>query len=268
MSKNRGRPSQFYGQEPDTLEGKLERLGLFNAARNLETFISEANQENLSHRDFLFRLINQELAWRHERKVDRLIHQAKFPLIKTIDSFDWNHPTSIPKALILNAFKFDFVDKKEHLIFLGPGGIGKSHLALAIGYAACQKEIPVLFTTVADMINDLVAAQADHSLKRVLMKYIRPRLLCLDELGYLPLDEQSRNLFFQVISKRAETGSIILTTNKPFKNWNEVFQDTAVASAIAERLVEHGELIKIEGASYRVKKRRARQLGLESLEKK
>lgn len=264
----RGRPSRFYGEQPNTLENKLELLGLVHAAKNLEALVGEASQNNSSHRDFLDHLIDRELAWRHEKKVGRLIRQAKFPVIKTIDSFDWNHPTAIPKALILNAFKFDFVERKEHLIFLGPGGVGKTHLAIAIGYAACQKEISVLFTTVADMINDLVAAQADHSLKRALLKYVRPRLLCLDELGYLPLDETGRNLFFQVISKRAETGSIILTTNKPFKNWNEVFQDTAVASAIAERLVEHGELIKIEGASYRVKKRRARQLGLVEPEKK
>jgi DNA replication protein DnaC len=264
----RGRPSRFYGQEPATLEGKLDLVGFSNVAKNLETLIAEAAQNNLSHRDFLDCLIERELVWRHGKKVDRLVHCARFPVIKTIDGFDWDHPTNIPKALILNALKFDFVEKKEHLIFLGPGGVGKSHLALAIGYAACQKEIPVLFTTVADMINDLVAAQADHSLKRVLMKYIRPKLLLLDELGYLPLDEQGRNLFFQVISKRAQTGSVVLTTNKPFKNWNEVFQDTAVATAIAERLVENGELIKIEGSSYRVKKRRARQLGFEGPDNK
>jgi DNA replication protein DnaC len=116
------------------------------------------------------------------------------------------------------------------------------------------------------MINRLVASQSDHTLERALRKYCSPRLLVIDELGYLPLDKQGRDLFFQVISKRAETGSVILTTNKPFRDWGEIFQDNAVATAIAERLIENGELIKIEGSSYRVKKRKQQAQGLEGLQ--
>ena len=178
------------------------------------------------------------------------------------NAFDWAHPTRIAKNLIVNAVECDFIGRKEHLIFLGPGGVGKSHLALAIGYAACQKEIKTFFTTAADMINRLVASKSDHTLEKALRRYCAPRLLIIDELGYLPLDKAGRDLFFQVISKRAETGSVILTTNKAFKDWGEVFLDNAVATAIAERLIEHGELIKIEGSSYRVRKRRQKALGL------
>lgn len=196
----------------------------------------------------------------------RLIKDAHFPSIKTIDAFDWAHPTSIPRHLVLNALKCDFVEKRGHIIFLGPGGLGKTHLAQAIGYAACQREIRTLWTTAADMINRLVASHVDHSLDRALRKYCSPRLLCIDELGYLPLDQQGRDLFFQVISKRSETGSVILTTNQPFGKWGEVFQDNAVATAIAERLIENGELIKIEGPSYRVKKRKQQAQGLEGLQ--
>jgi DNA replication protein DnaC len=263
----RGRPIQSFVLGNVSLEEKLKNIGFVALPHILTELFNKAAQENLSHKDFLTLVVDREITLRHDRKVERLIRQARFQVIKTIDTFDWTHPTSIPKSMILNFINLDFIEEKEHLIFLGPGGVGKTHLAKAIGFAACQKEIPTLFTTVADMINDLVAAQADHSLKRALMKYTRPRLAVLDELGYLPLDEQGRSLFFQVVSKRAETGSMIITTNKPFKDWGQTFHDAGIASAIAERLTEHGELIKIEGSSYRVTKRRQKQLGLDGIEK-
>ena len=162
----------------------------------------------------------------------------------------------------------DFISKHEHLIFIGPGGVGKTHLAIALGLAACQRRIRTLYTTAADMINTLVASQVDHSLVRSLKRFTAPGLLIIDELGYMPLDKYGRDLFFQVISKRADTGSVILTTNKAFKDWGEVFQDNAVATAIAERLIEHGDVIKIEGSSYRVKLRRQKSLGLDGLQDK
>lgn len=250
------------------LEEALRKLCLYNTLRHYENALARAAQENLSHRDFLERLLEEEMAFRHERAVARLVREARFPVPHTIGTFDWAHPTAIPKALILKTFDLDFIHKKEHLIFLGSGGLGKTHLATSIGLAACQREIRTLFTTAADMINDLVASQADHSLDRALRRYTGPKLLVIDELGYLPLDKQGRDLFFQVISKRSQAGSMILTTNKPFKDWGEVFQDNAVASAIAERLIEHGELIKIEGDSYRVKKKRQKALGLDGLTEK
>lgn len=256
-----------HGSAPeDGLIPRLERLHLYHTAKNYEALLAAAAQENLTHQQFLERLLDNEVGLRHERAVARLIKAAHFPSIKTIDTFDWAHPTSIPKHLVLNALKCDFVEKRGHLIFLGPGGLGKTHLAQAIGYAACQREMRTLWTTAADMINRLVASHADHSLDRALRKYCSPRLLCIDELGYLPLDQQGRDLFFQVISKRSETGSVILTTNKVFKKWGEVFQDSAVATAIAERLIENGELIKIEGTSYRVRKRKQKELGLDESE--
>jgi DNA replication protein DnaC len=247
----------------DGLAPRLERLRLFETARNYPSLLETAARENLSHRQFLERLIDNEAGYRHERAVARLIKAARFPTIKTIDTFEWSHPTAIPKQLVLNALKLDFVDKRGHLIFLGRGGLGKTHLALALGYAACQREIRTLWTSAADMINRLVASQSDHSLERALRKYCSPRLLVIDELGYMPLDKQGRDLFFQVISHRSETGSVILTSNKAFREWGEVFQDNAVATAIAERLIENGELIKIEGSSYRVRKRKQKDLGLD-----
>jgi DNA replication protein DnaC len=249
-------------------EARLRRLCLYHTLRNYSAALDQAAKENLSHQAFLERLVDEEITFRHQRAVARFIKEAKFPEIKTIDMFDWTHPASIPKSQILRFLDLTFIERKEHIIFLGSGGLGKSHLATAIGLAACQREIRTLFTTAADMINDLVASHADQSLGRALRRYTGPKLLILDELGYLPLDKQGRDLFFQVVSKRSQGGSMILTTNKPFKDWGEVFQDTAVASAIAERLIEHGELIKIEGDSYRVKKKRQKNLGLDGLTEK
>jgi len=242
-----------------------DRLYLTHTARTYRELLKSAAKDEISHQQFLRRLLEDELAHRHGRLVARLVRQARFPTIKTIDAFDWSHPTHIPRNLILHALEMEFVQKKGHLIFLGRGGLGKTHLALAIGYAACQREIRTLYTTAADMINRLVASKADHSLERALRRYCSPRLVIIDELGYLPLDKEGRDLFFQVISKRSETGSVILTTNKAFREWGEVFQDNAVATAIAERLIENGELIKIEGTSYRVKKRKQKDLGLDAL---
>lgn len=253
-------------QDNDPIRTMAEKLHLFHTARDYAAILAKTAPENLSNRDLVIRLLDNELACRHERLVVRLVKEARLPVIKTIDTFDWAHPTSIPKNLILNALQLDFVAKKGHVIFLGRGGLGKTHLALAIAYAACQMEIRTLYTTAADMINRLVASQADQSLERALRKYCSPRLLVIDELGYLPLDKQGRDLFFQVISKRSETGSVVLTTNKAFRDWGEVFQDNAVATAIAERLIENGELIKIEGSSYRIKKRKQQAQGLEGLQ--
>ena len=244
------------GDGRDPIAAMAEKLYLTRTAQGYHELLETAARENLSHRQFLERILGDEFSWRHERLVARLIREARFPFIKTIDAFDWSHPTAIPQGLILHSLGLDFVEKHGHLIFLGRGGLGKTHLAIAIGYAACQKEIRTSFTTAADMINRLVAAKSDHSLERALRRYCSPRLLIIDELGYLPLDKEGRDLFFQVISKRSQSGSVILTTNKAFRDWGEVFQDNAVATAIAERLIENGELVKIEGSSYRVKRRK------------
>jgi len=246
----------------DNLGGMLKRLYLCHAERHLPELIDRSGKENMGNSDFLRLVLDHELSLRHENTVARLIKQARFTRFNTVDNFDWEHPTKISKALVMNAFTLDFIRRKEHLIFLGPAGVGKSHLAIALGFAACQNTIRTVFTTAADMINWLIASKCDYGLARALKRYTAPGLLVIDELGYMPMDKDGRDLFFQVISKRAETGSVIITTNKAFKDWTEVFQDNAVATAIAERLIEHGELIKIEGSSYRMTKKKKQQLGL------
>ena len=241
------------------LRALLELFRLNHSAHSFQDQAKDAAAKNISHLDFLENLLSQEAAIRHQRLVLTRISQAKLPIVKTIDTFDWAHPSAIPKQLVLNAFNLDFVDRKENLVLVGPSGVGKSHIALALAYAACQREIRTLWTTAADIVNTLNAAKADHSLSRVLKHYAAPRLLAIDELGFLPMDKDGSDLFFQVISHRYEQGSVVLTTNRAFKDWGKIFNDNTVATAILDRLVHHSEVAKIEGASYRVKNRKDRQ---------
>lgn len=176
-----------------TAEEHLYHLFLFHAAKGLDQTIQACVKENRDHRDFLVRLLDVERVGRYESRVKRLIRAAKFPALKTIDDFDWAHPATIPKQSILTlARSLDFISKHEHLIFIGPGGVGKTHLAISLGLAACQRRIRTLYTTAADMINTLVASQVDHSLVRSLKRFTAPGLLIIDELGCAPRSAWNR----------------------------------------------------------------------------
>jgi DNA replication protein DnaC len=238
---------------------KLEELlKLFHLQRSADVLAEKAQDaavKNWSHVQFLEALLSEEAAARHERIVQLRLREAKLPLTKTMEEFDWNHPTFINKQLILNAFNFDFVAKKENFILVGPSGLGKSHIALALGYAACQKEIKTRWVTAAEVVNILTATKADHSTEKVLKTFKAYELLLIDELGFLPLDKEGSDLFFQLISRRYEQGSVVLTTNRSFKEWGQIFNDNIVASAILDRLIHHCQLAKIGGKSYRVKHR-------------
>ncbi len=236
-----------------------ELLKLFHLQRSAEVLAEKAQDaaaKSWSHVQFLEALLSEEAAARHERIVQQRLREARLPLIKTMEAFDWNHPTFIQKQLILNAFHLDFVGKKENFILVGSSGLGKSHIALALGYAACQKEIKTRWVTAAEIINILSATKADHSTEKVLKTFKAYELLLIDELGFLPLDKEGSDLFFQLISRRYEQGSVVLTTNRPFKEWGQIFNDNTVASAILDRLIHHCQLAKIGGTSYRVKDRK------------
>lgn len=238
------------------LQDLLDLFRLHHSAQTFQDQAKDAASKNLSHLAFLENLLSQEASLRHQRIVQLRLAQSKLPVVKTMDTFDWAHPSCIPKQLILNAFSLDFVEQKENLILVGPSGVGKSHVAQALTYAACQKEVKTLWTTAADIVNTLTAAKPDRSLSRAIKHYAAPKLLAIDELGFLPLDKDGSDLFFQVISHRYEQGSVVLTTNRAFKDWGKIFNDNTVATAILNRLVHHGDVAKIEGASYRVKNRR------------
>jgi DNA replication protein DnaC len=175
-------------------------------------------------------------------------------VIKTLDQFNWSWPKKINRMQVKNLFRLQFVADKSNVIFLGGVGLGKSHLAAALGYQACLKGHSVLFATAVDVINTLAAAQAAGRLKQELKKYIRPSLLVLDELGFLPIDKAGADLLFQVISLRYEQGALVITSNRAFKDWVEIFNnDSTLTSAILDRLLHHAETVIIEGMSYRMK---------------
>lgn len=182
------------------------------------------------------------------------IHCEHAPVIKTLEEFQWNWPAKINRLQIEDLFRLGFVAQKGNVIILGGVGLGKTHLCTALGYAACLQGHSVLFTSAIDIINALTAAQNTGRLKSELRKYLRPQVLIVDELGYLPIDNNGANLLFQVISQRYERGSIILSTNKPFKKWPEIFNnDSTLTSAVLDRLLHHAQAVVIEGKSYRMK---------------
>jgi DNA replication protein DnaC len=241
---------------PNNLDEIFDFLHLPVSLKNYKSVLDTAGKENLSHQEFLLRLLSLESCAKFERQIQARITQAKFPQIKTLDTFDFNFPASIPKQKILAVTQLAFIDNAEGIVFIGPTGVGKTHLANAIGHKAASAGIKTLYTRAVDMINYLIASQADHSLHRAMKYYCSPRLLVIDEVGYLPFDKQGSDHFFNVISSRYEKGSVVLTTNRPFKDWGKIFHDNTVASAIIDRLVHHSEVIKIEGASYRVNDRK------------
>lgn len=218
--------------------------------------ITAAAKNSIAHLDYLAGLVEGEADLRADRAVERRIKAARFPQIKTLDSFRWDWPTKINRLQIQGLFSPDFVRDKANAIFLGLVGLGKTHLAIALGHAACQHGYSVLFANAIDVINTLTAAQATGRLKAELRKYTRPALLVLDEVGYLPIDQRGADILFQVISARYETGSIVLTTNKAFKHWPSIFNgDSTIAAAVLDRLLHHAETVVIEGQSFRMKDR-------------
>ena len=180
---------------------------------------------------------------------------ARFPVIKTMDPFDWTWPKKINQAQVKNLFRLKCIEEKSNVVLIGSVGVGKTHIATALGYQACLKNNTVLFTSAIDAVNNLVAAQHVGQLKQELKKYLKPSLLIMDELGYLPIDKNGADLLFQIISERYERGSIIITTNRVFKEWPEIFNnDSTLTSALLDRLLHHTEAVLIEGDSYRMRK--------------
>ena len=202
----------------------------------------------------LMQLINSEAQMRHDRSVERRLRLARFPVRKSLEQFDWTWPRKINRLQVQNLFRLQFIEQGANVIIVGGVGLGKTHLATALGIAACQQSYSVLFTSAIDAVNTLTASQAAGRLKKDLGKFLRPRVLLLDELGYLPIDKAGADLLFQIISQRYENGSTIITTNRVFKKWPEIFNnDSTLTSAVLDRLLHHAETVKIEGRSFRMK---------------
>lgn len=233
--------------------GKCKALKLKAVAEHLEQTITLAEQRNWTPLQALDHLFDLELELRKNNKIQRCFKQSKLYEKLTIDQFDFyfHHSRKNQKSRIVNLMDLEFIKHRKDIILIGNPGVGKSFLAKCMAYAATQAGIKVLFTTAMDMINHLIAADADHSLLKKLQYYQSQELLVIDEIGYLSLGSQGSNLFFQVISARHEKRSTVITTNRPFAQWGEIFDNTTVATAIADRLVYNSEVLILEGESYR-----------------
>jgi DNA replication protein DnaC len=238
----------------DLLQAQLIRLQLPYLREHYAALAQQAAAESWSHVEYLARLIEGEAQRREVRSIERRVKSARFPVLKTLDQFQWNWPTKINRLQIQNLFRLAFVEDKANVILLGGVGLGKTHLSIALGHAACLRGYAVLFTTAVDIINTLSAAQASGSLKRETTKYLKPRLLIIDELGYLPIDKPGADSLFQIISQRYERGALVITSNRVYKHWPEIFNhDSTLTSALLDRLLHHAETVIIEGKSYRMK---------------
>lgn len=238
------------------LENQLKYLKLGYLLRHHPELTAEAAQARWSHAEFLRRLIEAETLDRQTRAHERRIQAARFPVRKTLDQFKWDWPKQLNESQVRHLFELRFVTERTNAVFCGGVGLGKTHLATALGYAACQAGHTVLFTTAVDAINALVTAQALHRLPAELKRYVSPALLILDEVGYLPLDKAGADLLFQIVSQRYERGALIVTTNKAYKHWPAIFHnDVGTTAAILDRLLHRAETVVIEGKSYRMKDR-------------
>ena len=233
---------------------QLSDLKLPYIRENHETVAQLAARKQWTHVHYLSELIKEEDNLRKDRTTQRRIRMARFPVVKTLDQFNWSWPKKINRAQIQNLFRLKFIEDKSNVVFIGGVGLGKTHLASALGYQACLKGHTVLFASAIDAINHLISAQRTERLKQELKKYQKPSLLILDELGYLPINKNGADLLFQIISQRYEQGSIVITTNRVFKDWPEIFNnDSTLTSALLDRLLHHTEAVVIEGKSYRMK---------------
>ncbi len=249
-------PKKANKHDDTLLQEHLGYLRLTSIREQYEAEAKLAAEKQLSHVDYLARLIEGEAALRRDRSVARRIKMARFPVVKSLDEFDWSWPKKINRLQVQNLFRLSFIEERANVVLVGGVGLGKTHLSIALGHAACLAGHSVLFASAIDIINTLAAAKKTGSLKDELKRYLRPAVLLVDELGYLPIDKAGADLLFQVISQRYEQGSIILTTNRIYKQWPAIFNnDSTLTSAVLDRLLHHADTVRIEGKSYRMKDR-------------
>lgn len=231
----------------------------------LPTFLREHDKraricaaEGVDHVRYLARLTELELIDRERRMVERRIKSAKFPAIKSLDSFDFRAIPSLSKMMVLELARCEWIERRENVIALGPSGTGKTHVALGLGLAACQKGLPVAFVTAAALVNELMEARDEKRLLLRQRQLAKVKLLIIDELGFVPLSKTGAELLFELISQRYERGSTLITSNLPFEEWTETFGTERLTGALLDRLTHHVNILEMNGESYRLNQSRAR----------
>src|SRR5436309_14053299 len=224
-------------------------------AAAVDRLAERARAESWSHEEFLAACLQREVAARESHGGEGRIRAARFPSRKSLEEFDFDHQRSLKRETITHLGTLDFITGKENVVFLGPPGTGKTHLAIGLGIRACQAGHRVAFATASQWVARLAEAHTAGRLQAELVRLGRYPLLVVDEVGYIPFEAEAANLFFQLVSARYERASLIVTSNKPFGRWGEVFGDDVVAAAMIDRLVHHAEVIALKGDSYRLKDR-------------
>ncbi len=237
----------------------LKALKLPTFLREYDKLARQCATEGVDHTSYLYRLSELELIDRERRLIERRIKAAKFPAVKSLDSFDFKAIPSLNKMLVLELARCDYVERRENVIALGNSGTGKTHIALGLGLAACQKGLTVGFTTAAALVHELMEARDEKRLLRFQKHLTKYKLLIIDELGFVPLSKTGAELLFEVFSQRYERGSTMLTSNLPFDEWTEVFGSERLTGALLDRLTHHVHILEMNGDSYRLNQSKKRQ---------